>query len=349
MPTSSDPSLRIGDSGSPVLDVQARLVALGYPIAGERGNFGPQTESAVKVFQIRRGLAPSGIVDHDTWRELVEAGCTLGSRTLYLHYPAMRGDDVRDLQRRLNSLGFDAGKEDGIFGVHTQDAIADFQRNMGLIPDGFAGHETFEALDRLRRRIGPGSKAELRQRLARDIAPPGGRRVFLDPGHGGADTGVVTGVGIPEAYVAFRVAEAAATGLGRQGSAPVFSRAVQSGPDVDKRCEVANASASEIAISFHIGCRPDPGPTIAFWSVEKTQSNLGRELAEALGEGLRPWLGGVQVLGRNLPFLRHTRMPSVVVDLGTPNGESLLAEDPYLVGLGEAVAAGVDAYFATAI
>ena len=46
-----------------------------------------------------------------------------------------------------------------------------------------------------------------------------------------------------------------------------------------------------------------------FWSVEGRHSRTGRELAEAIGEALRPRLGPTQILGRNLPFLRQTRMP----------------------------------------
>ncbi len=348
MPFTPPPSLQSGDTGDAVLDVQARLVALGYPIhPAERGRFGPHTQSAVKAFQIRRGLTPDGVVEQHTWRELVEAGWTTGGRTLYVRRPPMRGDDVRDLQRRLNALGFDSGKEDGIFGIETQDAVADFQRNVGLVPDGIAGHETFDALDRLRRRIGPGSKAELRERLVRERASgPQGHTVFLDPGHGGVDTGMLTTAGIPEAYITYRVAESAAAGLELNGAAPLFSREMQHGPEVDRRCELANVARADLAVSFHVACRPDPGPTISFWSVERTMSKSGRELADAIGEALRPRLGNVQILGRNLPFLRQTQMPSVFVDLAAPGAETLLAEDPYLVGLGEAVSDGISEYFA---
>lgn len=65
-----------------------------------------------------------------------------------------------------------------------------------------------------------------------------------------------------------------------------------------------------------------------------------------MGESLRPRLSRVQILGRNLAFLRQTRMPSVVVDLAAPGEDSLFAEDPYLLGLGEAVALGIGQYFA---
>jgi N-acetylmuramoyl-L-alanine amidase len=347
--TGQAPTLRLGDSGSAVADVQARLVALGYPITDERGAFDQQTESAVKVFQIRRGLSPDGVVEQHTWRELVEAGWTFGTRTLYLRRPPMRGDDVRDLQTRLNALGFDAGKEDGIFGFETHDAVREFQNNVGLPADGYAGHETFTTLDRLRRRIGPGSKAALRERIAREEGGGlEGRCVFLDPGHGGADTGELTGIGMPESYVVYRIAEAAAATLGRIGARPLLSRAIQQAPETDRRCESANVNAADVAICLHYACRPEPGPTAAFWSIEKTQSRMGRELAVAIADALKPRLGRAQILGRNLPFLRQTRMPAVVVDLAGPGAEPLLAQDLYLAGLGEAVARGVERYFAVA-
>lgn len=349
MAVTPPPSLQVGDEGSAVLDVQARLVALGYAIAEEHGTFGPQTESAVKVFQIRRGLTPDGKVGAQTWRELVEAGLTLGARTLYFRpRSVMRGDDVRDLQRRLNSLGFDAGKQDGIYGQETEDAVAEFQRNVGLHPDGIAGHETFEALHRLRRRIGPGSKAELREQISRD-AGSGlmGRIVFLDPGHGGVDTGAVTGIGIPESYITYRVAESAALYLAALGANPVLSRAVQQGPDVESRCQIANLARADLALSVHVACRPEPGPSVSFWSVDKTHSKMGRELAGAVSDSMRERVRGAQVFGRNLPFLLHTRMPAVVVDLASKGDDELIAEDAYLAALGEAIGRGIETYFST--
>jgi len=347
-PNPPQPCLRTGDTGDDVLDVQARLISLGYPIApDERGTIGPQTLSAVKAFQVRRGLNPDGLVERLTWRELVEAGWTLGSRMLYLRRPAMRGDDVRDLQVRLNALGFDAGKEDGILERDTDRAVREFQTNAGLPADGIVGRDTVEELNRLRRRIGPGSKAALRERIAREEAVGlAGRTIYLDPGHGGRDAGILTSPGIPESYVVYRVAQATADHLSRAGASPLLSRAVQQGPDVDHRTEQANTAGADIAVSFHFACRPEPGPTVAFWSVERRFSEMGRDLADSVGQHLRTPLGrGVQVLGRNLPFLRQTAMPAVQIDLACPGTEPLLEEDPYLHSLGEAVGQAVSEYF----
>src|SRR5262249_60969466 len=103
-----------GARGGPVLDLQARLGALGYQIdPHEHGVFGRSTEEAVREFQQRRQLIVDGLVGEDTWNELVEAGYHLTDRILYLRYPPFRGDDVRALQVELNLLGFAAGNAGG--------------------------------------------------------------------------------------------------------------------------------------------------------------------------------------------------------------------------------------------
>src|SRR5206468_4196651 len=105
---------------------------------------------AVRAFQQDRHLLTDGKVGPDTWRELVEAGYSLGDRVLYLRFPVARGDDVRTLQAKLNLLGFDAGREDGMLGERTDRAVRDFQRNVGLPADGIVGRATLQALTRLR-------------------------------------------------------------------------------------------------------------------------------------------------------------------------------------------------------
>ena len=98
----------------------------------------------------------TGVCDESTWTALVEASYRLGDRLLVLSAPNMRGDDVADLQSVLARLGFDCGRVDGILGPTTARAVADFQRNCGLTPDGVCGAETVRALDVLGRQSGSG-------------------------------------------------------------------------------------------------------------------------------------------------------------------------------------------------
>lgn len=60
-----------------------------------------------------------------------------------------RGEEVRQLQEKLNQLGFDCGKADGIFGPKTQKAVKQFQKTFLLTQDGIVGPKTFDVLQRL--------------------------------------------------------------------------------------------------------------------------------------------------------------------------------------------------------
>ncbi len=56
------------------------------------------------------------------------------------------GLPVAWLQERLQSLGYDVGAIDGIYGYLTEDCISSLQREFGLKPDGIAGPQVIELL-----------------------------------------------------------------------------------------------------------------------------------------------------------------------------------------------------------
>jgi hypothetical protein len=62
-----------GATGAQVKAVQRLLSANGISLGrwGADGSFGAATESAVKQFQKKKGLAQTGVVDADTWRALL--------------------------------------------------------------------------------------------------------------------------------------------------------------------------------------------------------------------------------------------------------------------------------------
>ncbi len=144
-------AITVGSQGAAVEDVQRRLHLLGYDLGqrGISGIYGEETATAVGLFRIAEGLPDSTIVDEDCWAALVDASFPLGDRTLYLRLPYFHGNDVRQLQKALNALGFTCGDADGIFGAHTERALREFQANVGIDPDGIAGSLTFKAIQRL--------------------------------------------------------------------------------------------------------------------------------------------------------------------------------------------------------
>ena len=65
------PTLRKGDSGESVKELQERLNALGYNCGVADGKFGGKTLAAVRDFQAKHGLEADGVVGRKTWAELL--------------------------------------------------------------------------------------------------------------------------------------------------------------------------------------------------------------------------------------------------------------------------------------
>lgn len=290
------PRFRIapGDQGEAVRDLQHRLATLGYEVApAETGSFGESTEAAVRAFQSARGLRVDGICGRQTWSSLVEAGYALGDRLLYHRTPMLRGDDVVDLQHRLNALGFDAGREDGIFGPNTAAGLLEFQRNVGVAGDGICGPASVAALDRLSRFAG-GSVATVREReslraAARRLA---GRRVYLAVEPGLDALGELVGKGLIDTG-----AEVLVDGAGDEDSLVAGE---------------ANRYSADLFLGLRFG--DTPGCTCDYFASKSFRSEGGYRVACCVLEELSAALGCTSRApsGRAYAVLRETRMPAVV-------------------------------------
>ena len=289
-------------------DLQRRLGALGLDTsADEAGRYGPATVVAVRALQARRGLPESGVCDAVTWEALVEAGWRLGDRPLYLAQPMLRGDDVAELQRRLSALGFDVGRVDGIFGSRTDRALADFQRNAGIVCDAVCGPATIAGLLRLGDRpsasppspsVSVGAVRE-RERLRQGPKSLVGRVFAL--GHGG-------GLDALTSAAARSLVDAGAVAMVLQDPDGSDQAARANSLSVDAFLGLAVA---DDAMTCRVSYYRDPGG----W-----ESPGGRLLAELLADAAAPLLGCKPggTLGMSLPLLRETRMPAVVAELAPP-------------------------------
>ncbi|MDY6795629.1 MAG: peptidoglycan-binding protein [Actinomycetota bacterium] len=308
-----------GHRGLAVSDVQKRLADLGFSPPGfeaevREAYYGETTVRAVREFQEKRGLHANGSVDETTWQELVEASFSLGDRFLYLRIPPFRGDDVREIQSYLNRLGFNAGREDGIFGQDTDRALRAFQHNMGLPVDGIAGSSTIACMMRLRHALKDTSVAEVHEAL-QDQAVRGleGRCVILDAAEGDAG--------------AERLLRATSDELLVQGVSAMITGGASGPISESQRARLANDRDFDLVLSL----RPSPreGFRFYFFGTASYSSPRGRRLAEILhreiGALVEASLAEPEM--KSYPLLRETRMPCVIVespqDFGLTSGLAL--------------------------
>jgi N-acetylmuramoyl-L-alanine amidase len=344
-------TIRRGDWGQDVRDVQSRLVALGFHLDAaelEAHRFEASTEAAVRTFQQERGLLVDANIGPITWQELVEAGYALGDRVLYLRYPYFRGDDVR-------VLGFDPGREDGIFGDQTSRAVGDFQQNVGLLSDGIVGATTLDALDRLRPSLpGPGRTTIRESESLRSPAPLAGKRVALDVGHGPGDPGGVGPSGLEEAEAAYRLGERLASELRARGAEPVMLRTTDENPSAAERVDRAKASNADALLSLHLNSHEDAsaeGSSSYYFGRLGSVSVPGKALAELIQEELSDWTGvrDGRTHPMSFPLLRETPMPAVQVEpcfITNPKEEQLLTEATFQSEVAQALVRALERFFA---
>ena len=289
---------RFGDQGEAVRDIQQRLGALGFVSPGEEGTFGAATLEAVIAFQRDRGLAPDGIVGPDTWRALVGAGYRLGDRLLYRRVPMMRGDDVAELQRRLNALGFDTGKVDGIFGPETLLGLLDFQANRRLPEDGIAGREVADELDLMARATSKPGREGVREHAWLAGLPDHlvGQRVFVDAFCRTTE----------EAEASWRAATVFARIIQDLGANPVMSRSIDTAPAARVRAVRANRLGVDLTVAF--GLPGSEAPGVLYFASPHSHSPAGKRLATTIAARL-----DLPIAGRTVPILKDTRSPAVVI------------------------------------
>ncbi|SEB15667.1 peptidoglycan L-alanyl-D-glutamate endopeptidase CwlK [Thalassobacillus cyri] len=156
-PPEDDGLLEKGESGAAIKRLQEQLLDLGYklPMYGADGDFGAETEAAVKAFQKDRGIKVDGIVGPVTRQELKEAAKpVLPDETYWVKTPPFYGNGVRAVQGTLASnkppfypeKGAENNGVDGYYGPKTADAVERFQSYYRLKQDGIYGSETRKKL-----------------------------------------------------------------------------------------------------------------------------------------------------------------------------------------------------------
>ena len=171
--TTSNTVVKAGMTGESVANVQKRLIELGFLTGKADGICGSRTVEAIRKFQISQGLVADGICGTLTYMRLVNADnindsgasapdntgsdfvdAPFGGNTNTGHAEigsvikaGMYGEGVVEIQKKLIEYGFLSGGADGFAGYRTIEALKEFQRSVGLSPDGVCGLQTYAALE----------------------------------------------------------------------------------------------------------------------------------------------------------------------------------------------------------
>lgn len=130
------------DNSGEVVLLQKRLMKLGFmEDDNPTGFYGSSTQNAIEMFQRSHNLAIDGVAGSQTLDLLFS-----GNAKLYTINPGDRGNDVQNIQVRLQELEYYWGAFNGIYDDKTLVAMKLFQRKNGLYDDGVIGQQTMDKL-----------------------------------------------------------------------------------------------------------------------------------------------------------------------------------------------------------
>ena len=195
-----------------------------------------------------------------------------------------------------------------------------------------------------------------------EITALSGKKIVIDPGHGGNDAGAIGPTGVMEKTVTLKVAlelrrlleaEGAQVILTREGDTTVSAKGAKASDieELGARCEVANRIGADIFISIHADSftRPEARGTTGYY-YSKSTSGRGQKLADCIRRNLVEQLGtpsrGTQPC--NFYVVKNTDMPATLIELGfisNKEEEQLLNSKEGVQKAAQGILDGIEDYF----
>lgn len=188
-----------------------------------------------------------------------------------------------------------------------------------------------------------------------------GRKIAIDPGHGGSDSGAIGPTGIMEKSVTLRVsrelkrlleAEGATVILTRTGDTEVSSKGASatSVEELQARCDVANEAKADIFLSIHADAftNREVKGTTAYYYVNGTKQSkrLADNVRTALIDAIGTLDRGTQTC--NFYVVKHTDMPAILVEISfisNPDEEQMMNSEAGVKRIAQGIADGIADYF----
>ena len=189
-----------------------------------------------------------------------------------------------------------------------------------------------------------------------------GRKIAIDPGHGGNDAGAIGPTGVMEKDVTLKVALELRRLLEAEGAEVIMTRETDrtvsekgaKASDIEElgaRCDVGNRAGADIFISIHADSftRPEARGTTGYY-YGKSTSGRGQKLADCIRRNLVEQLGtpsrGTQPC--NFYVVKNTDMPATLIELGfisNKEEEKLLDSKEGVQKAAHGIFDGIEDYF----
>ncbi len=167
-----------------------------------------------------------------------------------------------------------------------------------------------------------------------------GKKIAIDPGHGGEDSGAIGPTGVTEKSVTLRIAKEVQALLEKAGAKVIMTREIDTevspkhrqATDIDElqaRCDVANKAKADIFVSIHTDSftsREASGTTGYYYEKGTAASRrLTQAIQSSLYKQLKTTSRGIKTC--NFYVVRKTHMPATLIEvafLSNPKEEKLL-------------------------
>ena len=188
-----------------------------------------------------------------------------------------------------------------------------------------------------------------------------GKKIAIDAGHGGSDSGAIGPTGVMEKTITLRVATELKNLLTAEGATVYMTRTRDTevspkkgrATDVEElqaRCDVANAKDADIFVSIHMDSFTSDAAKGTTGYYYAKGSRKSRELADKIRQGVIDQLGtssrGTQSC--NFYVVKHTDMPATLVELAFISNraeEKLLYSEAGVKKAAQGILDGIEDYF----
>lgn len=188
-----------------------------------------------------------------------------------------------------------------------------------------------------------------------------GKKIVIDPGHGGEDSGAIGPSGVTEKSITLQIAKEVEKMLKEAGAKVIMTRTTDTevsskhrqATDVDElqaRCDVANKAKADIFISIHMDSftsREASGTTGYYYTKGSAASKrLAAEIQSNLVAQLKTTSRGIKTC--NFYVVKHTKMPATLIEVAfvsNPKEEKLLTSRKGVQKAAVGIVKGISDFF----